>query len=106
MTFLSFLYVASNSNLSMTDIDDKLKAGAKAVLNKADDAYRDLKTEYQKEKYEARVDVKSESEIGMDIEQAAGKVEAGAKAILNKAEDAYHDLKTEYRKEKIKEKLD
>jgi len=90
----------------MTDIDEKLKAGAKAVVNKVDDAYRDLKTEYQKEKYEAKVDVDSKSEIGRDVERAAGKLEAGAKAVLNKADGAYQDLRTEYRKEKAKEKLD
>ena len=106
MIFLASLNMVSNLIVLMTDIDEKLKAGAKAVVNKADDAYRDLKTEYQKEKYETKVNADSKSEIGRDVERAAGKLEAGAKAVLNKADGAYQDLKTEYRKEKTKEKLD
>lgn len=90
----------------MTDLDEKLKAGTKAVVKKTDDAYRDLKTEYQKEKHQAKVGVESESEIGRDVERAAGKLEAGANAVLNKAEGAYQDLRTEYRKQRIKENLD
>ena len=89
----------------MTDIDDKLKAGAKAVANKVDDAYRDLKTEYQEEKLDAKAEF-GESEIGRDIERAAGKLEAGTKAVLNKVDDEYQELKTEYRKEKVKRELD
>jgi ribosomal protein S21 len=88
----------------MTDLDDKIKAAAKAVANKVDDSYRDLKEEYRKEKYEGNV--KSESEIGKDIERAADKVEAGVKAVANKVDDAYRNMKRDYRKEKIKQKLD
>jgi len=57
----------------MNDIDEKMKAGTKAVVNKVDSAYRDLKSEYQKEEYETKVDVNSKSEIGRDVERAAGK---------------------------------
>lgn len=89
----------------MNDIDEKMKAGTKAVVNKVDSAYRDLKSEYQQEEYETKVDVNSKSEIGRDVERAAGKLGAGAKAIVNKTDDAYRDLKAEYRKQKIKGKL-
>jgi hypothetical protein len=88
----------------MTDVDDKIKAGAKAVANKVDESYRDLKEAYAKEKHEANVG--SQSEIGKDIERAGEKVEAGVKAVANKVDDAYRDLKTDYRKEKIRQQLD
>ena len=39
----------------MTDTDEK-KAGAKAVVIKVDNAYWDLKTEYQKEKMKGKLD--------------------------------------------------
>jgi ribose 1,5-bisphosphokinase PhnN len=40
----------------MTDIDEKLKAGAKAVVNKAEDAYQDLRTEYRKQRIKENLD--------------------------------------------------
>lgn len=40
----------------MTDLDDKINAAAKAVANKVDDSYRDLKEEYRKEKVKAKLD--------------------------------------------------
>lgn len=49
-------YCAKALPCRMTDIDDKIKAGAKAVANKVDDAYRDLKTDYRKEKIKQELD--------------------------------------------------
>jgi ribosomal protein S21 len=106
MILLGSLNIVKGPVILMTDIDDKLKAGAKAVANKADNAYRDLKTDYQKEKYETEGHVENKSEIGRDLERVGDKLEAGARAVVNKTDDAYRDLKTEYQKEKIKEKLD
>jgi hypothetical protein len=38
------------------DVKDKLKAGAKAVFNKAKDPDKDTETEYQKEKVKEKLD--------------------------------------------------
>jgi hypothetical protein len=38
------------------DVKDKLKAGAKAVFNKAKDPDRDIETEYNKEKVKEKID--------------------------------------------------
>ena len=40
----------------MEDAGDKVKAGAKAVVNKVEDPDKDLDSEYQKEKTEEKID--------------------------------------------------
>jgi hypothetical protein len=40
----------------LKDVWDKIKAGAKAVANKVDDAGRDLEAEYRKEKVKENLD--------------------------------------------------
>ena len=40
----------------LEDAGDKVKAGAKAVVNKAEDPDKDLDSEYQKEKIEEKMD--------------------------------------------------
>jgi hypothetical protein len=87
----------------MTDLDDKIRAAAKATAKKVNESYRDLKEEYKREKNGASV--QSESEIRTDLEGAADKVEAGVKAVADKIDDAYRNMKSEYRKEKVKAKL-
>lgn len=85
----------------MTDIDEKIKAGANALKNKVQDTSRDLNAEYEKEKVKEMADDDSRK-VGEALDNAADKVEAGAKAVYNKMEDTSRDLKTEYNKEKIK----
>lgn len=46
----------SDLETDIGDAADKAKAAAKAVANKADDAYRDLKIEYEKEKIKQKLD--------------------------------------------------
>jgi hypothetical protein len=46
----------SEAERDLEDAADKVKAGAKAVANKADESYRDLKTEYEKEKIKEKLD--------------------------------------------------
>ena len=50
MILLGSLNIVTGPFILMTDIDDKLKARVKAIVNKTDKAYRDLKTDYQREK--------------------------------------------------------
>lgn len=90
----------------MTDIDDKVEAGAKAVANKIRDIPADLKAEYRGEK--AKEDVKDAAygNLDSDAERAANKAEAGAKAVGNSIADAPDKLRAEYNKEKAKEALD
>ena len=87
--------------LGMTEIDDKLKAGANALKKKIDDTSRDLRTEYEKEKIKEKVDDDSR-EMGERLDDAADKTEAGARAVANKLRETTRDLKTEYEKEKLK----
>ena len=85
----------------MTNIDDKVKAGANALKNKIEDTSRDVRAEYEKEKIKEMANDDSR-ELGDRFDDAAEKAEAGARAIANKVEDASRDLKKEYEKEKLK----
>ena len=46
----------SEIGIDLERVGDKLEAGARAVANKTDDAYRDLRTEYHKEKTKEKLD--------------------------------------------------
>jgi hypothetical protein len=86
----------------MTNTEDKIKAGAKAVANKVANAPNDFKAEYDKKKMEE--DAKDAASGNLDdSERAANSVTAAAKAVVNKVKDAGRDLDTEYKKEKAKE---